>query len=185
LGCEKKHLAWPFVASLVSVKHTALGLRYPRLTLKAMQDTYNLTFLPYLISETYSRKYENVLNIVINACTDIIEKNICWKYLAGTTVLFISIWHISSKQLNTLTTILTISWLGGAEVTHPLWVREVPGSIPGSAKRFYVWYFICLLLWFCFLSKTTHHLSQCFSISFAKCFSILNILHDLWPIIMV
>jgi len=44
---------------------------------------------------------------------------------------------IVSKWLNSLTTIDTLSLIGGAEVTHPLWVREVPGSIPGSDKDFY------------------------------------------------
>jgi len=29
-----------------------------------------------------------------------------------------------------LTTIGTLSGFGGAEVTHPLWELEVPGSIP-------------------------------------------------------
>jgi len=46
---------------------------------------------------------------------------------------------IASTQLNSLTTIDTLSWLGGAKITHPLWVQEVPGSIPGSNKGFYVW----------------------------------------------
>jgi len=44
------------------------------------------------------------------------------------------------KHLNSLTTIVTLSWLGGAEVTHPLWVPEVPDSIPGFGKGFYVWF---------------------------------------------
>jgi len=43
---------------------------------------------------------------------------------------------IASKQLNSLTTIDTLSWLGGAEVTYPLYVRGVPSSIPGNGKRF-------------------------------------------------
>jgi len=30
----------------------------------------------------------------------------------------------------------SLSWLGGAGVTHPLWVQGVPGSIPGSGKSF-------------------------------------------------
>jgi len=47
---------------------------------------------------------------------------------------------IASKQLNSLTTIDTLSWFGGAVVTHPLWMQEVPGSIPGSGKGFYVWF---------------------------------------------
>jgi len=42
------------------------------------------------------------------------------------------------KQLNSLTTIYTLSCLGGAVVTHPVWVRDVPGSIPHYGKGFYV-----------------------------------------------
>ena len=47
---------------------------------------------------------------------------------------------IASKQLNGLTTIDILSWLVGAVVMHPLWVQEVPGSIPGSGKGF-----LCLI----------------------------------------
>jgi len=50
-----------------------------------------------------------------------------------------------AKQLNSVTTIGNLSWLGGDVVTHPLWVLEVPGSIPGSGKGFYVWLFVLLL----------------------------------------
>jgi len=49
---------------------------------------------------------------------------------------------IALKKLNSSTTIDTRSWLGGAVVTHLLWVQEFPGSIPGSLKGFYVWYFV-------------------------------------------
>jgi len=59
---------------------------------------------------------------------------------------FFTFWPIASKQLNSLTTIDILSWLGGAVVTHPLWVQEVPGSIPGSGKGFYVRFFVLLLL---------------------------------------
>jgi len=45
---------------------------------------------------------------------------------------------IASKQLNSLLKIDTLSRLGGAVVTHPLWMQEVPGSIPGFGKGFYV-----------------------------------------------
>jgi len=71
----------------------------------------------------------------------------------------------ASKKLNSLTTINALSWLGGAVVTHPLWVQEVPGSIPGSGKGFYVWFFVLLLLYFYFFVKT-HYLSQKFAIPF-------------------
>jgi len=43
---------------------------------------------------------------------------------------------ISSKQFNSFATIVTFSCLGVAELGHPLWVREVPGSIQGSGKGF-------------------------------------------------
>jgi len=67
---------------------------------------------------------------------------------------------IASKQLNSLTTIDILSWLIGAVVTHPLWVQEDPGSIPGSGKGCYVWFFVLLLLCFYFLSKTTLFFTQ-------------------------
>jgi len=72
---------------------------------------------------------------------------------------------IASKKLNSLTTINALSSLGGAVVTHPLWVQDVPGSIPSSGKGFYVWFFVLLLLCFYFMSKT-HYLSQKFAIHF-------------------
>jgi len=45
---------------------------------------------------------------------------------------------IASKQLNSVLTIDTLSSLGDTMVTHPFWVQEVQGSIPGSGKGFYV-----------------------------------------------
>jgi len=88
---------------------------------------------------------------------------------------------IASKQLNSLTAIDTLSWLGGAVVTHPLCVQEVQGSIPGSSKDFNV-----LLLCFYFFSKNTLFITI-FLNSFRndKIFNILNIVQDLWPIIRV
>jgi len=77
---------------------------------------------------------------------------------------------IASKQLNNLTTIVTCSRLGCAEVTHPVWVREVPGSIPGSGKDFHVYFFCFVVVMFLFYfcpKKTTHNLSQNVAISFA------------------
>ena len=43
---------------------------------------------------------------------------------------------IASEQLNSSTTIGNLSWLSSAVVTHLLWVREVPGSIPGQTRVF-------------------------------------------------
>jgi len=64
-------------------------------------------------------------------------------------------WPIASKKLNGLTTINTLSWLGGAVVTHPRWAQKAPGSIPSSGKGFYVWYFV-LLLFVCLLFCQKH-----------------------------
>ena len=66
-------------------------------------------------------------------------------------------------------------------VTHPLWVQEVPGSIPGSAKGFYVSFFALLLLCFyLFVKKPTVFVTKvCNSFYNVNLFSILNILQDL------
>jgi len=64
------------------------------------------------------------------------------------------------KWLNRLTTIDTLSWLGGAEVTHQLWVREVPGSIPSSGKGFYVWFFVLEILLFVQKHIICHNILQ-------------------------
>jgi len=93
---------------------------------------------------------------------------------------------IVSKQLSSLTTSDTLSWLGGAVVTHPLRVQEIPGSITGSGKNFNVWFFVLLLLCFYFLPKNTLFVTK-YGNFFCNVnlFSILNILQDLWPIIRV
>jgi len=46
---------------------------------------------------------------------------------------------ICLTTLNSLTKIGILSSLGGAVLTHPLWVQEVPVSIPGSGR------FLCLI----------------------------------------
>jgi len=67
-------------------------------------------------------------------------------------------------MLKSLTTLDSLSRLGGAVVTHPLWVQELTGSIPGSCKGF-----LCLI--FCFVVdvillfvQKTHYLSQSLAI---------------------
>jgi len=151
------------------------------------QNCLHLTFEQYLSSETYSRKYEKLPNIVILACKNITEKMHLLKMSDPQIWLCLFTFRpIASKQLNGLTTIDTLSWLGGAVVTHPLWVQEVPGSIPGSGKGFYVWFFVLLLLCFYFLSKNTLVVTKvCNSLYNVNLFSILNILEDLWLIIRV
>jgi len=93
---------------------------------------------------------------------------------------------IASKQLNSLTTIDTLSWLGGAMVTHPLWVQEVPGSIPGSGKGFYVWFFCFVVdVFLFFVQKHIICHKICNSFCNSNFLSILNILQDFWPILRV
>jgi len=118
------------------------------------QNCLHLTFEQYLSSKTYSRKYEKLPNIVILACKNITEK-MHWLKMSGPQIwlCLFTFWPIASKQLYGLTTIDTVSWLGGAVVTHPLWVQEDPGSIPGSGKGFYVSFFALLLLCFYFFVK--------------------------------
>ena len=47
------------------------------------QNCLHLTFYPYLSSETYSRKYEKLPNIVIHACKNNTEKMYSLKCLAS------------------------------------------------------------------------------------------------------
>jgi len=118
------------------------------------QNCLHLTFEQYLSSETYFCKYEKLPNIVILACKNITEKMHLLK-MSGPHIwlcLLFTFRPNASKQLNGLTTIDTVSWLGGAVVTHPLWVQEFPGSIPGSGKGFYVSFFcfvVVVFLLFC------------------------------------
>ena len=132
------------------------------------QNCLHLTFEQYLSSETYSGKYKKLPNIVILACKNITEKMHLLKMSGPQIWLCLFTFRpIASKQLNGLTTIDTVSWFGGAVVTHPLCVQAVPGSIPGSAKGFYVSFFaLLLLLCFYFFVKKTHYLSQKFAIPF-------------------
>jgi len=132
------------------------------------QNCLRLTFSPYLSSKTYSRKYKKLPNIVIHACKYFTEQmNLLKMCSPGIRLCLFTFRPIASKQLNSLTTIITVSWPGGAVVTHPLWVQEVPGSIPGSGKGFYVWFFCFVVVVFLLLCPKTYCLSQNFAIYFA------------------
>jgi len=68
------------------------------------------TFEQYLSSETYSRKYEKLPNIVIIACKNITEKMHLLKMSGPQIWLCLFTFRpIASKQLNGLATIDTIS----------------------------------------------------------------------------
>jgi len=88
---------------------------------------------------------------------------------------------MASKELNGLTTIDTISCLGGAVVTYPFWVQKVPGLIPGSRNVFmFDFLFCCCCCVFTFLSKNASFVTKvCNSFYKVNLFSILNILQNL------
>jgi len=70
----------------------------------------HLTFKQYLSSETYSRKYEKLPNIVILACKNITEKMHLLKMCGPQIWLCLFTFRpIASKQLKGLTTIDTVS----------------------------------------------------------------------------
>jgi len=98
-------------------------------------------------------------------------------------------WHIASKQLNSLTTINTLSWPGGVLVTHSLWVHEVPVWIPAPARVFMLllFCFFAVFLFFLFVQKALFVTHFCNSFCYVNLFNLLHvsILQDLWPIIMV
>jgi len=63
-------------------------------------------------------------------------------------------------------------------VSHPLWVQEVQGSIPGSGKGFYVTFFALLLLCFDFFVKNPLFVTKVCNFFYnGNLFSLLNILH--------
>jgi len=128
-----------------------------------------------------------VPNIVNHACKSITEKVFLLKICGPQIRLCLFTFRpIASNQLNSLTTIDAHSWLGGAVVTHPLWVQEFPGSIPGAGKGFYVSFVVLLLLCFYSLFKNTLFVTKfCNSFCNVDLFSLLNILQDLWTIIRV
>jgi len=68
----------------------------------------HLTFKPYLSSETYSRKYEKLPNIVIHACKNNTEKMFLLK-MSGPQIWLCLLRPIAAKKLNGLTTIDTLS----------------------------------------------------------------------------
>jgi len=132
------------------------------------QICLHLTSLPYLGSETYSREYVKLPNIVIHAGKSITEKVYLLKMCAPQIRLCLFTFRpIASKQLNSLTTIDSLSCLGGAVVTYP------PLGVRGPGFNSRLWQgFLCLIyLYYCccvftFCSKT-HYLSQHFAIPFS------------------
>jgi len=140
-----------------------------------------------LSSESYSRKYDKLPTVVIHQCYNISETMTFFKKCCPQIWLSLFMfWPISLKQLNTLTSIDTFSCLNGLDVTHQTVMREFPDLIPGFGKDLYVCLFVLLLGGFTFLSKI-HYLSWfiCIFFSNVNSFSILYILQNMWPIIII
>jgi len=122
------------------------------------QNCLLVKFKPYLSSETYSRKYEKLPDTLIHACKNITENVFVENVWPANSALFIYVLTHSSTTLD------IFSWPGGAVVTHPLWVQEVPGSIPVSRKSFYVRLFCCVIVVFLLFVQThiiSHKSLQC------------------------
>jgi len=100
-------------------------------------------------------KLLNIDNMHVN----ILQKKMCGPHIRLCLCTFL---FIASKQIKNLTVTITIIWLDGVWVTHQVWVREVPGLIPGFAKGFYVWFIVLLLLCFyCFVQNTAFVTTVC------------------------
>jgi len=74
------------------------------------QNCLHLTIEHYLSSETYSRKYEKMPNIVSLACKNITEKiHLLKMFSPQIWICLFTFRPIASKHLNGLTTIYTLS----------------------------------------------------------------------------
>jgi len=83
------------------------------------------------------------------------KNNFVEKVWPANVAFLFMFWPIMLKQLNSLTSLDVFNWLCGQEVTLQTAVWEVPGSITGSGKDFYVCFFVLLLLCFYFFVQNT------------------------------
>ena len=142
-----------------------------------------LTFKPYLSSETYSRNYEKLPNIVIYACKNNTENWISWKCVARKFgFVYLRFDPLRRK----------IAWLQSIQQLT-LWCRGSASALSARghgfnsrhSKGFYVWFcvvFLCVFL----RSKNTLFFTKFYNFFCnINSFSILYILQDLWQIIRV
>ena len=137
-------------------------------------------------SETYSRWYKKIPNIVIRECLFYRKMNLL--IMCGSQIrLCISMFgSIASKQLNSLTTINYLSWLGGSEVTHRFACERSCVQCPVPARDFMFEFVLCCCCVSTLLSKNTPFVTKyCNSFCNVNLFSIFNILQDLWPVLRV
>ena len=84
---------------------------------------------------------------------------------------------IASKHLDSLTTIVSFSCLGGAVVKHPLSVLAPRVRFPVTPRVFMFDCFVLLLLCFDFFCPKTHYLSFIFAISMAMLIYLVYLTH--------
>jgi len=151
------------------------------------QNCLNLTFKPYLSSETFSRKYEKLPNIVVYACK-ILQKNVFVENVwPANLALFV---YVSTHCVD------TVKWLDYNRYSQlTQWCSGNASALgargPGFNPRLRQG-FLCLI--FCIVvvvsliccPKNTLFIGKyCNSFYNVNLFSILNVLQDLRPIIRV
>jgi len=153
------------ICSRVSVLYTLGMLKILCLYLLG-QNCLHLTFLPYLSSETYSRKYEKLPNIVINACKKYYRKNVFVEnvWLANLALfIYVSTYCVERvKWLEYNRYSQLTRW--SSDNASALCARG-PGFNPRLRQRFLCLNF-CFVVVFLLFCPKTHHLSQKFAISF-------------------
>jgi len=145
------------------------------------QNCLHLTFEQYLSSETYSRKYDKLPNIVILACKKYRKNAFVENVWPANLALFI---YVSAHCVE------TVKWLDYNRYCHLTWWcsgnasalgARGPGFNPRIRQGFlYVSFFALLLLCFYFFVKNTLFVTKvCNSFYNVNLFSILYILQDL------
>jgi len=129
------------------------------------QNCLHLTFEQYLSSETYSRKYKKLPNIVILACKNITKNAFVENVWSANLALFI---YVSTHCVE------TAKWLDynqycqltrWCSVNASSWGARGPGFNPRIRQGFLCFIFCFVVVVLFFWSKT-HYLSQKFAIPF-------------------
>ena len=139
------------------------------------QTCLHPTFLPYLSSETYSRKYEKLPNIVVHVCSNITEKNeFVENVLPANSSLLI---YVSTHCVETVKQLEYNRYsqlTGRCSVNVSVSVARGPGFNSRLRQGVLYLIFCFLVLCFYFLSKNTLHVTNyCNSFCNVNLFSIL------------
>jgi len=124
-------------------------------------ELFTSYILTWLRNEIYFRKYEKLLSTVIHTWKNYRKKWICWKCVArkfGYVYLRFDPLRRHSRiallPFISLTTIVTLSWLGGVKVTHLLSCARGPAFNSQLRQRDFIFHFLfCCCCVITFLSK--------------------------------